>query len=77
MTLTVELKHNEKGTPIEMAICCDEQGLELLIDKLARLRNKLDHTHLMSPSWAGNELTEQKQGGSEYELINHLRLVKV
>ena len=77
MTLTVELKYDKKKTAAEVAICCDEQGLELLIVKLTHLRSKRDHTHLMTPSWAGNELTEQKQGGTDYELVNHLRLVKL
>ncbi|WP_244559958.1 Imm32 family immunity protein [Ensifer aridi] len=31
----------------------------------------------MPPSWAGDSLTEEKQGGERYELVNHLRLVRV
>ena len=76
MTLTVELAFNAKQTASEVAICCDDQGLELIIEKLTRLRGKRDHTHLMTPAWAGNELTEQKHGGDGYVLVNHLRLVK-
>ncbi|MFQ3582060.1 MAG: Imm32 family immunity protein [Chloracidobacterium sp.] len=48
-----------------------------MIEKLTRLRRKQDHEHLMTPSWGGNELTEVKQGGAEYGLINHLHLVKL
>jgi len=79
MTLTVEVESNGNSKPpTEVAICCDDEGLDLLVKKLERLRGKTcDHTHLMTPSWAGNELTEEKQGGAEYELVNHLRLVKV
>jgi hypothetical protein len=79
MTLTVEIESNGSDKPpAEVAICCDDAGLDLLIKKLERLRGKkCDHAHLMTPSWAGNELTEQKQGGNDYELVNHLRLVKV
>ena len=77
MILTVELQHQSDGIAGEVAICCDEQGLEVLINKLERLRRKNDHIHLMTPSWAGNELTEQKQGGNDYQLVNHLRIVKL
>ena len=76
MILTVELKNHAEKPVAEVAICCDEEGLNFLIEKLERLRGKRDHTHLMTPSWAGNELTEHKQGGLDYQLINHLRLVK-
>jgi hypothetical protein len=57
-------------------MCFDEEGLDALIKTLTKLRGKQDHVHLMTPSWAGKELTEIKQGGVEYELVNHLRLVK-
>ena len=78
MTLTVEVETNEGcNAPAEVAICCDDEGLDFLVEKLTRLRGKRDHTHLMTPSWSGNELTEEKQGGNQYELVNHLRLVKV
>lgn len=76
MRLTVEIEDGDQA-PSEVAICFDDEGLELLILKLERLRGKRDHTHLMTPSWAGNELTEEKQGGSDYCLVNHLRLVKL
>jgi hypothetical protein len=77
MILTVELKCRPGASPAEVAICFDEDGLENLIKKLDRLRGKRDHTHLMTPSWAGDELTEEKQGGEDYEVVNHLRLVKL
>lgn len=76
MLLTVEIKDTDKPNEAEAAICCDDEGLDLLVDKLVRLRGRQGHEHLMTPSWAGNELTESKQGGDEYELINHLRIVK-
>nr|WP_234710752.1 Imm32 family immunity protein [Sinorhizobium meliloti] len=31
----------------------------------------------MTPSWAGDALTEEKQGGERYEIVNSLRLVRV
>ena len=76
MLLTVEIKDAQKTGESEAAICFDNDGLEFLINKLIRLRGRHDHEHLMTPAWAGNELTEDKQGGEEYQLINHLRLVK-
>lgn len=77
MLLTVELKDGGKSSEAEAAICFDEEGLDFLIDKLVQLKGKKDHDHLMTPSWAGHELGELKQGGSDYELVNHLRLVKI
>ena len=76
MILTVELKKQTDGAPEEVAICFDQQGLEHLVSKLQRLSGKKDHSHLMTPSWAGNDLTEAKQGDETYEMIHHLRLVK-
>jgi len=77
MLLTLEIKDATKPSEAEAALCFDNEGLEFLIEKLIGLRGKPDHEHLMTPSWAGNGLTETKQGGAEYELINHLRLVKL
>lgn len=76
LILTVEIKVGAKAGVSEVAICFDEAGLDTFIKKLIRLRGRVDHEHLMTPSWAGDELTEIGQGGSDYELINHLRLVK-
>lgn len=71
MLLTTE--YNKKGF---VEIHFDQEGLDLLIGRLESLRQrgKQDHEHLMTPSWAGNELTEEKQG-SDNELINHLCLI--
>ena len=77
MLITVELKGGRDASTAEVAICCDEEGLEFLIEKLSHLRGKKDHLHLMTPAWAGNELSEKKQGNEDYALVNHLRLVKL
>jgi len=77
MLLTVEMKTSQDRSVAEVAVCFDEKGLELLIEKLSYLRGKRDHVHLMTPAWAGNELTDSKQGGGDYEIVNHLRLVKL
>lgn len=76
MLLTVELKMADRPDQSEAAICFDDEGLEFLIKKLVRLRGARDHEHLKTPGWAGAELTDNKQGGDEYTLLNHLRLVK-
>ena len=75
--LTVEIKNNQNKDIEEVAICFDKEGLDELIKHLEKLRKKPDHTHLMTPSWAGTELTEIKQGGKKYSLVNHLRLVRL
>ena len=74
MNLSVEL---EKANHPEVAICFDKEGIDLLIRKLEKLRDSPGHTHLMTPSWAGNDLTEIVVGGDKYELINSLRLVRL
>lgn len=50
----------------EVEIHCDQQGLEELLRLLNGLANSESplpkHEHLMTPSWAGHELTEEQQG---------------
>ncbi|MDE2721872.1 MAG: Imm32 family immunity protein [Gemmatimonadota bacterium] len=62
----------------EVAVCFDEEGLELLEYRLKLLRQGKvpNHDHLMTPSWSGYELTEEKQGDDRNILVNHLRLVR-
>lgn len=74
MILTVEL---EKAEHPGVALCFDREGLDLLIAKLEALRNRPDHMHLMTPSWAGDALNEEKEGGERYEIVKSLRLVRV
>jgi hypothetical protein len=77
MLLTVELRDGDKPGRAEVALCLDDEGLEVLVRRLERLRGRRDHEHLMTPAWAGSELTDSKQGGPEFELVNHLRIVKL
>jgi len=74
MILTVE---KEKSPDAEVCICFDNEGLELLIRKLTYLSSHSGHLHLMTPGWAGNELTEEPQRGSNFEIVNSLRLVRL
>ena len=78
MILTVEILTDKKIDTeqiSEVTICCDEQGLDSLINKLLSLKGKNEHLHMMTPDWAGHELTDKKQGDSQYTLVNHLRIV--
>ena len=84
MVLTVEVEPSEKCDCSvlnidEVEIFFDEEGLELLEYKLRQLRlgQGPDHEHLMTPSWAGNELTEEKQGECRSILVHHLRIVRL
>jgi hypothetical protein len=73
--ITVEIKDPEqvaKGAS-EVEIYCDREGLNELIRKLEALANGETHVHLMSPSWAGHELSEEVVG-SKNALIHHLRI---
>ncbi len=69
MLLTVE--YNSKGF---VEIFMDEEGRESQIRYFSRLnaeRSGSDHDHLMTPSWAGVELTEELQDPNN-ELINQV-----
>jgi Immunity protein 32 len=75
MILTVELNDaNDAQEAVEITF--DHEGLALLLERLARLgqRDAPDHEHLMTPAWAGNELSEERQGGAGNRLVHHLRL---
>lgn len=74
MKLTVELEQSDLP---EVAICFDAQGLEFLISKLLYLKTHIDHLHLMSGSWGGNELGEEPVGAPHYKAIHSLRLVRL
>jgi len=69
MLLSVEFQPDQ-----ELNIICDEDGIELLIDKLSKLKKNGGHTHLMTPSWAGDELTEDRYSENAV-LVNHVRIV--
>ena len=70
MLLTIE--HNKREDSIEVFM--DQEGLDFFSKRLEILRKHGGHEHLMTPAWAGNELTEDKQG-KDNDLIHHLRLV--
>jgi ATP-dependent Lon protease len=68
--LTVE--SNEIEGRVE--IYFDEAGLRTLEHSIEALKRRGGHDHLMTASWAGSELTEEKQGKGT-TLVNHVVLV--
>ncbi len=46
----------------ELNIHCSENGLKRLIKILNQVLEAREHEHLMTPSWGGKGLTEEKQG---------------
>ena len=70
--LTIEL--NEDGDVVE--IHGDTHGLASLRDIIERLLEspeQIDHAHLMTPAWGGNELSEDVQRESN-SLVHHVKL---
>ncbi|MCX5580479.1 Imm32 family immunity protein [Kaistia terrae] len=61
----------------QVVIAFDSEGLEILIRKLTSLRDRIDHLHLMTPAWAGDDLSEERRGGPDYSLVHSLRLVRL
>ena len=73
--LTVEIRHPLKAAEgmAEVEIYCDSAGLSELSRQIQFLLANETHVHLMTPAWAGQELTEVSQG-SGTTLIHHLRI---
>ena len=72
MLLTVEYKNDSNNVSQgEIEIYCDKEGLDKLIKKLQSIKQNGGHEHFMTPSWAGTELTESKQGKDTF-LLHHL-----
>jgi Immunity protein 32 len=69
MLLTVERNSQQQAVEIHF----DPAGLEFLIKRLEALKANGGHDHLMSSSWAGTELSEEKQG-VDNEIVHHLSL---
>lgn len=50
-------------------VFADQEGLGTLQQEISHLLAGSSHTHLMTPSWAGNELTENKH--LEHTILVH------
>jgi hypothetical protein len=57
----------------ELDVHFDDEGLALLKGILENVQQKRAHEHLMTPSWGGSELTEDKQG-PDSTLLNKVTL---
>jgi len=75
MLLTFEIS---KISDSELNIYCDEEGLSLLIKKLEILKGQKSqsHEHLMTPSWSGNELTEEVQDINNF-ILNKVTITRL
>jgi len=67
--LTFEFSQSEGLLEIHV----DENGLNTLIDILKGVKKHGDHVHLMTQSWGGSELSDEKQGENNI-LINHVKI---
>ncbi len=72
MLFTVEIASTNSDRP-RVEIFLDEDGIKLLLRRLEFIKNGKSHDHFMTPSWAGNELTEVKVGGPNV-LVNMLNI---
>jgi hypothetical protein len=71
MSMIFTVEYDPDG---EVKIFCDTDGAKSLINFLSRLVDgKETHYHLMTPSWGGNELTED-QFGKNTTVINQVLL---
>jgi len=59
----------------ELNVHCDDIGLEKLLLVLSRLKGNAQHEHLMTPSWGGNELSEELQS-EDSQLLNKVTIHK-
>lgn len=64
-------EYNDTDDKVE--IHANELGIEYLIEQLEELLKNKNHLHLMTPSWGGDELSEEKQGEVN-RLINHVKI---
>lgn len=69
--LTFEIDNNGKSIEVHG----NEEGLRFLIVTKQKLvsMDKQDHLHLMTPSWGGNELTDDMQG-KDNELVDMVKV---
>ena len=76
--ITIEVRNVEKAGQgeAEVEIFCDQDGLALLFRQLGFLKQAPAHVHLMTPSWAGNELNETRLGEGT-AIINHLKVTSL
>lgn len=57
----------------ELHIHGDRSGLQGLVNALKRVIETGEHEHLMTPSWGGTELSEERQGPDGH-LLHHVHV---
>ncbi|GAC42104.1 Imm32 family immunity protein [Paenibacillus popilliae] len=67
----VTFEYNDRDEKIE--IHANELGLKFLISQLEKLLIEKSDLHLMTPSWGGDELSEEKQCETN-KLISHVKI---
>ena len=79
MVFTVEvdyLNQEDKNRGIsvgEIELFLDEDAIDYLVGRLQAIKKHKSHDHFMTPSWSGNELTEEKMRPSNI-LVNKLTI---
>ncbi len=58
----------------ELHIVADEKGIEVLMREISFVAKNKDHNHLMTPEWAGSELTSKQQIEGA-EIINKVTII--
>ncbi len=77
MKITVEIERRTK-VPCVVEIYFDEEGFDFLLERLSLIRNKkTDHVHFFTPSWGGEELSEEKICRYSNDIAHHLKLTMV
>lgn len=73
--ITIEIRNAEKidAGIAAVEIFCDLEGLTLLSKQIEHLKSGSTHIHMMTPTWAGNELGENLFGNGT-TLIHHLQI---
>ncbi len=79
MKITVEIgREINNEVPCVVEIYFDEEGFDFLLERLSLIRNKkTDHVHFFTPSWGGEELSEEKICRYSNDIAHHLKLTMV
>jgi hypothetical protein len=67
----LSFEYDSDGEKLE--IHANEKGLIYLKEQIEMLLEHKQGIHLMTPSWGGEELTEEKQG-KDNTLIHHVKI---
>ncbi len=60
----------------EVEIFLDANGIEFLRYQLDLIEGGESHVHLMSPAWAGDELSDKPMNNdSNFAVVHHVKLV--